>query len=139
VAYITSIPLDPFGTSYTKSGNQQVIGGLTDSFYKIGTGTVDKCDMGGVLNTACKRVLPLNGATDPWDQFGVKRDVYVAASWGPNQADPFGEISSFPYPRGGGDGWIVYSPTNGSRSLGGLVRIGGGRLMPTYHHLYSEQ
>jgi len=139
IKYLVNVPMDPFGISYTKSGNPQQISGLTRDFYKIGTGAIDKCDRGGVRNNNCTRTLPFNGSTEPWDNYGVKRDIYVVASWGPNQADPFGEIGSFPYPLGGGDGWIVYSPTNGTKSLGGLVRVGGSRLFPTYTHLYYEQ
>jgi type II secretion system protein G len=138
VPYIKEVPLDPFGTSYTKSGNEQTISGLTNSFYKIGTGSVDKCDANEVLNAACNRIQPLTGAQDPWD-WGVKRDIFVVASWGPDQADPFGEIGSFPYPRGGGGGWIAYNPSNGTRSHGGMFRVGGARLMPSYHHMYESQ
>jgi type II secretion system protein G len=105
LSYIQAIPQDPFNTQ----------SGLADpddeaEFEMASTGTFPQ-----IAHT----VRPRGNV-----------HAFNVHSHGPDSGDQFGCNDAWPFcsqnnPCANGDGWINYAPTNGSKSLGELVVLGG--------------
>jgi general secretion pathway protein G len=112
LTYLKQLPTDPFS----------IRGGLIEEGDEIGWETA---------STGRDPIRVAAGARDTGNNNGI--DAYVLTSHGPNQRDDFGWNDNWPYcvtgtaQACGGDlqGWINYSPTNGTKSGGEIVKVGG--------------
>ncbi|MBM3334309.1 prepilin-type N-terminal cleavage/methylation domain-containing protein [Candidatus Sumerlaeota bacterium] len=122
VAYLTTIPSDPFGMSYytTTAGNAH------RAVYEIGSG-----------------IPGVGGAGRPWGadyRGGMPSTVYEVESDGPDHWDdtnvsPYW-TSQFPWPTVQGNtaaaisqmSAMCYDPTNGTVSVGEIYRVGGQKM-----------
>jgi len=127
VAYLTSIPRDPFGTSYYLSGGVRTYHYAT---YEIGTGAIGVGGSGRPYETGYN---------------GMPSDVFEAESDGPDHFDdtignrPYDPSSCpftttlFPWPTVNASDpanvskicALCYDPTNGTVSIGEIYRVGG--------------
>ncbi len=127
IKYMATVPPDPFGRHKSSDGNWSYLGDQRGilTFYHMGTGT-----WGNPSYVESTRAL-----------FGAPsvRDSYIIYSAGPtwNSMEPGGPTGTFPQPQDTCN-WTVYSPTNGTRSYGGIIRVGGS-LPPAYRRLYLGQ
>lgn len=125
VKYMATIPFDPFGAHKYGSGWNYLLDQKKRAFYPMGTGTWGS-------NSYVKSVGAMSEAP-------AVRDAYIIYSAGPtsDQMEPGGPTGLFPQPQTS-CAWIKYSPTNGTQSFGGIMRVGGS-LPPAYKHLQIGQ
>jgi prepilin-type N-terminal cleavage/methylation domain-containing protein len=126
IKYMASIPFDPFGVHRFGSGENYLMGEVR-AFYPMGTGT-----WGSVAYLKANKIYP--NTQEP-----IIRDAFIIYSAGPtwNQLEPGGPTGTFPQPQDECN-WTKYSPTNGTRSYGGIIRVGGS-LPPAYKRLTIGQ
>jgi len=132
VAYLTSIPRDPFGMSYytTQPGRTHV------AVYEIGSG-----------------IPGVGSAGRPWGQNyggGMPSESYMVESDGPNHWDdttsanwswyPFATIQPHSPTIIAEASALCYDPTNGTVSGGEIYRVGGRRLTggPAYDVIWTD-
>ncbi len=127
VAYIKDIPLDPFGVHRFGGGENNLVGELRP-FYPMGTGISRKHEL---------KLIPFPPGFNREEP--PVRDAYIIYSAGPtdNRLEPGGPTGTFPQPDDS-VGWVVYSPTNGTRSYGGIIRVGGIGLPPAKRLLLQQ-
>lgn len=127
IRYIGSMPIDPFGAHKYGGGWNYHYEEVQKAFYPMGTGT-----WGTVAYMKANKIYP-NTQEPPI------RDAFIIYSAGPtwNQLEPGGPTGTFPQPQDECN-WTKYSPTNGTRSYGGIMRVGGS-LPPAYKRLYVGQ
>ena len=107
IRYIAVLPIDPFGSHGTGSKEAVELLDKALQFYPMSTGT----------NPETYAKVPGLDRDDP-----DIRDVYLIYSGGPFDKEPGGPTRGFPRE---GSEYTFYSPTNGTKSFGGILRAGG--------------
>ncbi len=121
VKYIAKLPIDPFGIHAQGGGNPIHLHGEFLDFYPMGTGT-----WGPIEWLKARKIYFTT-------QEPSVRDCYIIYSAGPCDREPGGNTGEFPQPQTEG-GWTIYSPTNGTNSYGGILKVGGS-LPPAKRYL----
>lgn len=135
IAYITEIPQDPFGAGLRESGVILPLNGVYISYYPMAT---------GVNPSTFQKRYSTGGAGPQFTRANLGyAECFLIFSAGPSDQEPGNPTSTFPMEAdiepGSNQGWIVYSPTNGSKSFGGIIRTGGAALeLPQLWHLNAE-
>jgi prepilin-type N-terminal cleavage/methylation domain-containing protein len=117
IRYISRMPNNPYGDHTHANGNTA----LYLQTYVIATGI-----WGDLRSLKARNII----ATLPEPSL---RECYLVYSDGPSKQDPGGLTAIFPQPQDQG-GWVVYSPTNGVSSYGGILKAGGS-LPPAKRYL----
>ena len=114
LTYLKALPIDPFS----------IVGGILEEGDEIGWETA---------STGLAPVRAAGGAITKGNNSGIH--AYVLTSHGPNQRDdfswndmwPFIKTGAAPACTGGGElnGWMTYAATNGTKSAGEIVLVGG--------------
>ena len=123
ISYIKQIPFDSFGLQKRTGGTVVNLRGSEVAFYPMGTG----------INPSTEKKLkgyapPFTRDTPP------KKEAYIIYSAGPSGEEPGNPTTLFPLEAdiasrsGGLEAWMIYSPTNGTKSYGGIIRTGGVKL-----------
>ena len=122
VKYLKTVPMDPFGL-HRNQGHTIVDLRVGASFYPMGTG----------LNlSGLRRHWPIPA---PYSRENPPvKEVYIIYSAGPSDEEPGDPTGT--YPIDVAKVWMLYSPTNGTDSFGGIIVTGGQPLEnPLLRHL----
>ncbi len=103
VAYISSLPIDPFFAKVVTGSNDNWV----SPFYEVASAVA---------------TMPPN-APDPWGAPDNGYDCYCVFSVGPDLREHF--TNNDEWPARSNCNFIPYDPTNGTVSLGDLTRLGG--------------
>jgi prepilin-type N-terminal cleavage/methylation domain-containing protein len=126
IKFMATIPYDPFGV-HRYGGGWNYHYDQVRAFYPMGTGT-----WGSIPYLKARKIYP--NTQEP-----AVRDAYIIYSAGPTWdfMEPGGPTGTFPQPQEQCS-WTKYSPTNGTSSYGGIIRVGGS-LPPAYRRLQVGQ
>ncbi len=115
IAYMTSVPLDPFGLHRNQGGSIVDIRNGRTPFYPMGTGINPSTEL---------KIIPYDTSSGFNRDNPPIKEAYIIYTGGPSDLEPGDPTGPFPV-SGAGLPWTVYTPTNGTKSFGGIIVTGG--------------